>query len=95
MIFNNCDLIEKRDKTDKKYAYSNPGFEDLTDEERKEIRRISQVPFDSTTYLTQVCIPSEHKHWPNVRSMLGHRRRRLVNIEPALGQCLVFAGYQV
>ena len=27
-----------------------------------------------------------------VGSMLGQRRRRWTNIEPALGQCLVFAG---
>ena len=33
-------------------------------------------------------------HCPIVGSMLGQRRRRLTNIAPPLGQCLVFAGRQ-
>ena len=36
--------------------------------------------------------PANTIHCPIVGSMLGQRRRRLTNIEPALGQCLVFAG---
>ena len=32
-------------------------------------------------------------HSPNAVSMLGQRRRRRANIETALGECVVFAGF--
>ena len=32
------------------------------------------------------------RHWPNVWSMLGQRRRRWANIEQILGQCLMVTG---
>ena len=32
-------------------------------------------------------------HSPNAVSMLGQRRRRSANIETALGECVVFAGF--
>ena len=32
------------------------------------------------------------KLWPNIGLMLGHRRRRWPNINPALGQSFLFAG---
>ena len=35
---------------------------------------------------------ADTRHPPNVVPMLGQRRRRLTNIETALGECLVFAG---
>ena len=38
--------------------------------------------------------PANTIHCPIVGSMLGQRRRRWINIEPALGHCLVFAGRQ-
>ena len=34
--------------------------------------------------------PANTKHWTNVRLLLGRRRRRWPNINPTLGQCLVF-----
>ena len=37
--------------------------------------------------------PTETRHSPDAGSMLGRRRRRRANIEPALDQRLVFAGY--
>ena len=37
-------------------------------------------------------VPANTIHCPIVGSMLGQRRRRWTNIDPALGQCLVFAG---
>ena len=36
--------------------------------------------------------PSNTRCLPNVGSMLGSHRRRWTNIEPALGQTLLFAG---
>ena len=36
--------------------------------------------------------PADTRHWPNVGSMLADRLRRRPNIEPTLGQRLVFAG---
>ena len=36
--------------------------------------------------------PVNTKRWPNAGSMLVQRRRRWTNIEPALGQRLVFLG---
>ena len=39
----------------------------------------------------QMC-PANTRHWPNVGSLLGKRRRRWPNNELTLGQCLVFAG---
>ena len=36
--------------------------------------------------------PANTRRWANVWSMLGRRRRRRANIDPALAQCLVFAG---
>ena len=38
-----------------------------------------------------VLIPANTRHWPNVVSMLGRRRRRRANIKTILGKCLVFA----
>ena len=51
------------------------------------------------TYVKQTGVegslsPANTIHCPIVGSMLGQRRRRWTNIEPALGQCLVFAGRQ-
>ena len=40
----------------------------------------------------RLCIPASTRHWTNAGSMLGRRRRRRANIDPALVQCLVFAG---
>ena len=37
--------------------------------------------------------PANTGHSPNAVSMLGQRRRRCANIETALGECPVFAGY--
>ena len=37
--------------------------------------------------------PSNTRHCPNVGSILGHRLRRWSNIEPTLGQFLIFAGW--
>ena len=37
-------------------------------------------------------IPANRKHSHKVGSMLAHRLRRWSNIEPTLGECLVFAG---
>ena len=39
------------------------------------------------------CTPANTRHWTNVGSMLGRRRRRRANIDPTLVQCLAFAGY--
>ena len=39
-----------------------------------------------------ILFPANTRHWPNAGSMLAHRLRRWSNIDPALGQCLVFAG---
>ena len=36
-------------------------------------------------------IPEHKSDCPNSGSMLAHRRRRWTNIEPELGQCIVFA----
>ena len=36
-------------------------------------------------------IPENKSYCPNSGSMLAHRRRRWTNIEPELGQCIVFA----
>ena len=36
--------------------------------------------------------PADTRHWPKAGSMLVLRLRRRPNIEPTLGQCLVFAG---
>ena len=36
--------------------------------------------------------PVNTRRSPNAGSMLGQRRRRWANIEPALGECLVIAG---
>ena len=36
-----------------------------------------------------------NKHWPNAGLMLVHRLRRWPNINPALGQRLLFAGMQL
>ena len=33
-------------------------------------------------------------HWPNAGLMLGRRRRRRANINPALGRCIMFVGKQ-
>ena len=44
------------------------------------------------TYQPKYRIPAKTRHWTNVGSMLGRRRRRRANIEPTFGQCLVFAG---
>ena len=37
--------------------------------------------------------PANTRRWPNAGLMLSHRLRRWANIRSALGQCLVFAGY--
>ena len=37
-------------------------------------------------------IPANTTRWPNAGLMLAHRLRRWASINPALGQCLVFAG---
>ena len=42
--------------------------------------------------LVVISDPANRKLWPNVGSMLGQRRRRWLNIEPTLGQCLIFVG---
>ena len=39
--------------------------------------------------------PADTRHLNNARLMFGQRRRRWPNINPALGQCLVHAGYLV
>ena len=36
-------------------------------------------------------VPASTIHWPNIGTMLNHRLRRWFNIEPTLGQCIVFA----
>ena len=38
--------------------------------------------------------PANTIHWADAGWMLGRRRRRRVNIQPALGQCIVFDGEQ-
>ena len=43
------------------------------------------------------CLPNDEIlqntiHWPNAGLMLGRRRGRWANINPALGQCIVFSG---
>ena len=42
--------------------------------------------------LVVISDPANRKLWPNVGSMLGQRRRRRLNIEPTMGQCLIFVG---
>ena len=49
--------------------------------------------FDMALYLEDIVVSTIH--WPNVGSMLCHRLRHWPNIEPALGQCIVFAGMVV
>ena len=38
-----------------------------------------------------VILPANTRNFPNVVLMLGRRRRRRANINPAMGQCIVFA----
>ena len=38
--------------------------------------------------------PANMRHRPNVKLMLGQRRRRWTNIGSTLGRCLVLAGYR-
>ena len=38
------------------------------------------------------CFPANTVHWPNAGLMLARRLRRRPNVNPALGQCIVFAG---
>ena len=38
--------------------------------------------------------PANTRHWTNVGSLFGQRRRRWTNIEPTMVQCLVFGEFQ-
>ena len=42
-----------------------------------------------------VCIPIKTRHWPSAVLMLVQYLRRWPNINPALGQCLLFTGKSV
>ena len=39
-----------------------------------------------------LAVPADTTRWPNAGLMLAHRLRRWANINPALGQRVVFAG---
>ena len=46
----------------------------------------------SLAWNAPLTFPENDIHWPNFCSMLGQRRRRLTDIEPTLGQCIVLTG---
>ena len=50
--------------------------------------------YSGSVIMDKICQHSQAdmRHWANLGSMLGRRRRRPANIETTLFQCLVFAG---
>ena len=73
--------------------FSNPLVNVLT---LKRISRlVSAFAFAQSelgSYSLNYC-PANTIHWPNAGLMLGRRWRRRANINPAFGQCIVFAGW--
>ena len=47
----------------------------------------------TTSSIMAAGYPANTTHRPSVGSMLGRRRRQRANTGPALGRCVVFAGY--
>ena len=53
-------------------------------------------PGSAISWESRLTFPQANtSHWPNVGLMLVQRRRRWTNINPTLGQYLVFAGRQL
>ena len=63
-------------------------FRDNTEPESSQYWR----PQLTLTFPFKRAFPSKHDTLTNAGVMLGRRRRRRVIINPALGQCIVFAG---
>ena len=63
---------------------------------QRKFRQTSSQTLESVhlkLWWTHDAAPANTIRWPNVGSKLGRRRRRWANIEPTLGQRIVFAGH--
>ena len=54
---------------------------------------LRETRMDLCLHWPRTSLPSKHETLPNAGLMLGQRRRRWANINPALGQRLVLAGF--